>query len=60
MQLTRQTLFMSSLRSQWELLHSRKYILIGLAEQIDKNHLLFTFIKNIDKMILLIIKILII
>ena len=60
MQLTRQTLFMSSLRSQWELLHSRKYILIGLAEQIDKNDLLFTFIKNIDKMILLIIKILII
>ena len=59
MQLTRQTLFMSSLRSQWELLHSRKYILIGLAEQIDKNDLLFTFIKNIDKMILLIIKILI-
>ena len=60
MQLTRQTLFMSSLRSQWELLHSRKYILIGLAEQIDKNDLLFTFIKNIDKMTLLIIKILII
>ena len=60
MQLTRQTLFMSSLRSQWELLHSRKYILIDLAEQIDKNDLLFTFIKNIDKMILLIIKILII
>ena len=59
MQLTRQTLFMSSLRSQWELLHSRKYILIGLAEQIDKNDLLFTFIKNIDKMTLLIIKILI-
>ena len=60
MQLTRQTLFMSSLRSQWELLHSRKYILIDLAEQIDKNDLLFTFIKNIDKMTLLIIKILII
>ena len=60
MQLTRQTLFMSSLRSQWELLHSRKYILIDIAEQIDKNDLLFTFIKNIDKMILLIIKILII
>ena len=60
MQLTRQTLFMSSLRSQWELLHSRKYILICLAEQIDKNDLLFTFIKNIDKMTLLIIKILII
>ena len=60
MQLTRQTLFMSSLRSQWELLQSRKFILIGLAEQIDKNDLLFNFIKNIDKMILLIIKILII
>ena len=60
MQLTRQTLFMSSLRSQWELLHSRKYILIGLAEQIDKNDLLFIFIKNIDKMILSIIKMLII